>query len=194
MSSDEIRRSASVTVETILSAEAFAAFSRFNAFRIGGRGLALVLFPLAMAGMGAVHWATGSPTLFFVFCAIGVVLPAGYLAFFSAAVRRQIEIHRLREPRVVYGVKLDEKGIAIRNERERIEYGWERPYRVYLTDGYAYLYMAKGKAFILPYESVAEGTAEELVELLRRRLGAERVRDLRKRRAARAGGSNTTAP
>lgn len=142
--------------------------------------MALALFPLVMMGMGVVHQVTGNGTLFVVFSVIGVVLPLGYLAFFTVATRKQIAVHRLGESRLVYSVRLDEKGITIWNDREHIDYGWEQVYRVYLVKGYAYLYLTKVKAFILPYEYVVEGTPDELVEVLKRGSGTARVKDLRK--------------
>lgn len=174
--------SPSVKVETVLTPGAFAAFSRFNAFRLHWRGIGLCLFPLVMALMGAVHLATGSPGLFFLFCALGVLLPVGYLAFFFIAVHRQIEIHQIREPRVVYRVSIGEGGVSVSNDREQAEYGWDHVFRAYLTEQYAYLYITNSKAFILPYTNIVEGSREDLDATLRRGLGAARVRNLRRKR------------
>ncbi|MFA6508394.1 MAG: YcxB family protein [Treponemataceae bacterium] len=164
-----------VQIDTTLTPASFTDFSNFNSFSLRRRGLALALFPAAMVGMGIVHRLTGSELLFRVFAGLGIIIPLAYIVFYFIALRGQIKANKLETPRVAYSVAVDESGIAVSTAREQARYPWARIHRAYLTPKYAYLYITPARAFILPYDCVRSGDADELRTLIRGGLEKARV-------------------
>lgn len=149
-------------VHSTIDRNTFSDFSFFNCFRIHNRFISFLAFPVLMLICGYVNLVTGSPFLFWLFTAIGLIFPVGYLFFYRVSLKNQIQRNQLSTPRLAYTVHITADAIHVRSPTEETSFHWDQIYRVYSYKSYIYLYITKARAFILPYKDIEDGTAEDL--------------------------------
>lgn len=171
-----------ITVRSHLDSRVFSDFSNFNAFRLHNRWLSLIFFPVLMIALALVHRATNNETFFWIFLILGILLPVGYLLFYSVSLRQQIRANGLDTPRHAYTVTVSYAGVQVENATEKASYRWDQIYRVYALGNATYIYITRARAFLLPNADLPEGcTQTDLLALVRRRLDNIRLFDKRGR-------------
>ena len=170
----------SIEIHTKMDAEAFSAFSVFHTFRFHKWDLRLLLCTVGMTALALVQLYTGGVVLFWVFLCVGILFPIAFFIYFSQSMRGQIKTSKLDKPRFVYSVQLAPGEVRVRNDAEQAAFQWEELHRVYLLPEYAYLYVSKARAFILPYRDIANGSGEKLCRIVKENLPPERLVNKRK--------------
>ena len=149
-----------ITVRSHLDSRVFSDFSNFNAFRLHNRWLSLIFFPVLMIALALVHRATNNETFFWIFLILGILLPVGYLLFYSVSLRQQIRANGLDTPRHAYTVTVSYAGVQVENATEKASYRWDQIYRVYALGSATYIYITRARAFLLPNADLPEGCTQ----------------------------------
>jgi hypothetical protein len=148
----------------MIDKDVFLNFAKFNFYHFQHRWLGLILFPLFLTLFAYFNLITGSTTLFFLFLAIGFIVPLGSIAIFRSNLKNQIKANNLEIPRLAYSVLCNSSGIVVSTDSQHANYPWSRIFRIYRTKKYLYIYVTKSKVFILPFEGLSQGTEKDLID------------------------------
>lgn len=155
-----------LTMRTVIDAGIFRNFAVFDTFIHQKRWRLPVAFALLMSAFGGIcfafqgresqAWLLGAMLL-----ALGWGLPFCYVLSFLLSVQGQIKRLNIQKPKPVYTLALSAEGVEASNGKEKVNYSWPDIHMVYVRKRCAYLYVAPGKAYLLPYNQV-EGGKEAL--------------------------------
>lgn len=152
-----------MTIEVILTAEAFRRFTIFDLLRRRKLWRSPATFAAILTACAGIcflmHHVDGAVMLGSVLLAVGLGMPVIYFFNFFSSLRKQIITLGLTRPQLVYTLNLTAKaqGIAVKNDREHAEYTWSKIHHVYRDLIATYLYITPERAFILPHSCIEEG-------------------------------------
>ena len=145
--------SSEITVPVRMSARDFRRFAVFNTLRHRRAWVRPLVFALIFSALAAVCFVSGRPQsglLGAVLLACGLGLPLVWLGTFFAQLSAQAKKNGLRQPRLVYTVKLRRLGVHIAKEGSDLEVPWDKMYAACRVRGAVYLYVTPERAFLLP--------------------------------------------
>lgn len=167
----------SITVPCNITGRSFARFAMYDTFvrRKGYR--APLAFVLLMGAFAAVCFTLlrdreQASLLGTVLLSVGLVLPVIWVLMYIVSVRGQIKKLELSESKTQYTVSLDEEIIHVSNGREETDISWDKVTRLVDKGDCCYLYVEKGRAFILPVPDKREA----LLALAERKLSNQAVK------------------
>lgn len=109
----------------------------------------------------------------------GIVFGLGYLPLCLLVLK--IVMHfQLKTSKMISGdnnvhAVIEENQVTIESKKEDYQssatMGWSMVYRAYETKDYFFLYISNNQSFVLSTDSIVQGSAEELRELLHMKLG-----------------------
>lgn len=133
--------------------QTFRRFALFDTFRRQGRWRLPALFAAILSTCAAVcfamrHSRGGAALLGGVLLAVGLGLPAAYVASFLLSVRERGKA--LSGDRIAYTLHFKDEGVRAVTGQQQADYPWEQLYRAYRVRGCIYLYVSAQRAFLLP--------------------------------------------
>ena len=153
-----------ITVPVRMSARDFRRFAVFNTLRRRRAWLRPLVFALIFSALAAVCFVSGRPQsglLGAVLLVCGLGLPLVWLGTFFAQLASQAGKNDLKQPRLVYTVKLRRLGVHVSKEGSDLEVPWDRMYAACRVRGAVYLYVAPERAFLLP-DGQGDASAQEI--------------------------------
>lgn len=128
-----------------------------------------------------------------VLTGVAIVLPAVYFITFFHSISLQAKSMKLQKPQHAYTVELTDAADGIRvisakDASVSVNHQWNAVHAVYRADGCIYLFVSPAQAFLLPdgQATVSDGqealSAEELWEVLKGHIIAEKMKDIRRRK------------
>ena len=170
-----------ITVKVKLDEKIFKRFAVFDMFILRKKWIRPVAFFLLMAAFAAAALVIGkeqSGMIAAVLLVVGTGLPIVYAGTFLSQVNMQAAAQKLKPAREVYTVTLREEGIAAENSRKEEgtqEITWEQAVRAFRRKGCIYLYVAPGRAFLLPAKQ-ADAPDHEVWAFIREHLGEDKCK------------------
>jgi hypothetical protein len=175
-----------VSIPVKLDKVTFRHFAVFDTFRRQKRWQLPIWFAVILAGISVIlFFQTDRPQsglLGGVFLAVGLGFPAVYFISFFSTLRENIIKYCL--PRQVYTVQLRDKDVHIAsmiNQNEELTLPWDTLHMAYRVKSAVYLYVLRGRAFLLP-DGQADVPDDELWAFLQEKMPKGRCRNLRKDR------------
>lgn len=167
-----------LTIPSRIDAETFRRFALYDTFTRQGRWRAPALFAAILGASAAVCFfmrdrQEGAALLGGVLLAVGLGLPAFYIANYLWSVRKQGR--RLDSAKIAYTLHLKEAGLLVVAGQERAEFPWEGIHLACRVRGCIYIYVSPQRAFLLP----DCGQSEAAWDLLLEKVPAERRQDRR---------------
>lgn len=151
-----------LTVDCLIDKKAFMDFSKFHRFYATKRSWNLLFFPFMILVFAIFNWIIGNTILGWILLGISLFIPAFSLTLFYLSILKQVETYKLKNPRVFYTLTFSDKGIHIRNKKEKANYQWNQVYKIYRTKSSMYLYITPVNAFIIPSGSLKDYTMDDL--------------------------------
>lgn len=166
-----------ITVPVRLTAKSFRDFAIYDTLVRQRRWVMPVAFCLILSFFAGVCYALrdrgeGAQALVAVLLVIGVGLPAAYFISFLSSIRQQNRRMGLSEPKLVYTVTLDAKGVHVDAGEQHLDYAWDSLYRAYRRPDAVYLYPSPKQAYLLPF---SDADPEALWGFLEARLPREKL-------------------
>jgi hypothetical protein len=177
-----------MTITTLLDAQTFRTFTKFDILSRRKYWKSPVLFAVIMSAAAVVcflfHSIDGAVLLGSVLLLVGCGMPVLYFITFFRSLSKQVRLQQLDPPRVVYTVQLEKEpeGIKVRNATEQATYSWDKVWHAYRNWGCVYLYVTQDKAFLLPLSGERDG-GDALWTLVGEMMGQEKRTDIRKKQA-----------
>jgi len=174
-----------VKVNVIIDDKVFHKFSLFESFYRKRGYLSPLIFALILSVSAIICFMLGGALLGVVLLIVGLGLPTFHIQKIFRAIKMQIRVLDLENPKTVYTLRFTEanNGIEVSNHGggdEPLYYEWISIHAVYRVDGCIYLYVLPEKAFLLPDGQAEEGT-DALWQLLTKMIPSEKVHDRRKK-------------
>ena len=113
-----------------------------------------------------------------VLLAVGIGLPVVYVGSFLSQVNMQAMQHKLKPPRKVYTVRLEDQGIRVENNQKKeepLELPWSGIAQAIRRKKCIYLYVTPVKAFLLP-AGQANVPDNQVWEMMVKHLKAKQIR------------------
>lgn len=173
----------SFIVTTRMNQTVFKDFGSFHNFFTSNRWTKLFLIPIFMIILGILNYFNGRIGYSIFIILIGFLFPLISIFQFRFSMKKQIKVLKIENGRgqLVYTTTLDEESLLVHNNKEKIRLRWDQLQTAYILDDYIFLYIAKNKAYILPYTDLKEATKEELQELVKSQMSKKSVIDKRKK-------------
>ena len=164
-------------IESNITGQQFGRFAMYDTFVRRKAWRAPALFALMMGGFALVCFTLArdkeqSSLLGLVLLAVGLVLPTVWLLMYVFSVRNQIKKFGLSIFKVQYRTELDEGGFRVIKGKEKADFHWADVTLLVEDRGCAYLYVDKGRAFLLPESE----KCRQALALLESRLPPEKVK------------------
>ena len=174
-----------VKVNVIIDDKVFYKFSLFESFYRKRAYLSPLIFALILSVSAIICFMLDGTLLGIVLLIVGLGLPTFHIQKIFRAIKTQIRVLDLENPKTVYTLRLTEatNGIEVTNHGggdEPLYYEWSGIHMVYRVDGCVYLYVLPDKAYLLPDGQAEEG-AETLWQLLTKMIPQEKLHDRRKK-------------
>lgn len=169
----------SIMIPVRLDEKTFKRFARFDMFTLRKRWVRPVIFSailIAFAFVALLTKKAQSGMIAAVLLAVGIGLPVVYFGSFFSQVNMQALQQKLKPPRNVYTVTLQEEGIRVENNQRQedvLEMEWTAVQKAFRRKGCIYLYVTPTKAFLLP-EGQADAPDEEVWDYLTAHMGSEK--------------------
>jgi len=145
-----------VKVNVVVDEKIFRKFYLFECFYRKRGYLSPLIFACIISAFATVCFLLEDGTfLGVILLTVGLALPSYRFYRIFNALKIQIRILDLKNPKEVYILSLSEtpNGIEVTNHgegEEPINYEWNNVYKVYRVNGCIYLYVLQEKAYILP--------------------------------------------
>lgn len=165
----------SISVDCLIDKKTFVDFSKFHRFHATKTSWNLIFFPAMLLVFAIVNWIIGNNILGWILLGISLFIPAWSLTLFYLSILKQVETFKLNTPRVFYTLTFSDKGIHIRNKKEKANYQWTQVYKSYRTQNSIYLYFTPANAFIIPSDSLQDYTMDDLWSFFQKNLSNDKL-------------------
>jgi len=170
-----------VTVNVIIDDKVFYKFSKFESFTRKRGYLSPLIFALILSVSAVICFMFGGALLGVVLLIVGLGLPAFRIHKIFSAIKMQIKVLDLENPKTVYTLVFTEApdGVEVSNHGdgdEPLRYEWSTIHTVYRVDGCIYLYVLPEKAYLLPDGQAVEGS-DALWQILTKMIPQEKIHD-----------------
>jgi len=171
-----------VKINVVVDEKIFRKFYIFESFYRRRGYLSPLIFALILSTFAIVcFFLEDGAFLGVVMLTVGLALPSYRFYRIFNALKMQIKILDLKNPKTVYTLSLSEapNGIEVTNHGEGDEpahYEWNGVYKAYRVNGCVYLYVLPEKAYILPMNCVEENPGA-LWQILTKMLPPEKLCD-----------------
>ena len=157
-----------ITVNSNITGREFARFAMYDTFVRRKAWRSPMLFVLMMGVFALVCFTLArdreqSSLLGLVLLSVGLVLPSVWLLMYIFSVRKQIRKFGLSSSKVQYSTQFRDDGFSVTKGKEKADFVWDDVTMLTQDKGCAYLYVDKGRAFLLP-DSDSCRAALELAE------------------------------
>ena len=144
-----------LTVNSNITGHEFARFAMYDTFVRRKAWKSPALFALMMGAFSLVCFTLArdreqSALLGTVLLSVGLVLPTVWLLMYIFSVRKQIRKFGLSAYKVQYSTQFGDGGFRVTKGKETADFGWDDVTELREDKGCAYLYVDKGRAFLLP--------------------------------------------
>lgn len=166
-----------ITVSSNITGHEFGRFAMYDTFVRRKAWRSPVLFALMMGGFALVCFTLArdreqSSLLGTVLLSVGLLLPTVWLLMYIFSVRKQIKKFGLSTYKVQYSVEFCDDGFTVTKGKEKADFAWDDVTALVADRGCAYLYVDKGRAFLLPDSE----KCREALALAEEKLPSEKVR------------------
>ena len=164
------------TIPVKLDARTFRRFGSFDMLRLRKKWVRPAVFALILIAFAVIALLTRreqSGLIAAVLLVIGLGLPLVYFGTFFSQVNMQAINYKLKPPRRVYTVRLDQAGIHVSNDQKQeqpVDVAWQDAQAAFHVRGCVYLYINAARAFLLP-DGQGNAPAEEIWEYLVKHMG-----------------------
>jgi len=170
-----------VKVNVIIDDKVFYKFSIFESFYRKRGYLSPLIFALILSVSAIICFILDGALLGIVLLIIGLGLPAFRIQKIFSAIKTQIRVLDLVNPKTVYSLCLTEApdGIEVTNHGDGddpLRYEWSNIHMVYRVDGCIYLYVLTDKAYLLPDGQAVEGS-DALWQILTKMIPHDKIHD-----------------
>jgi len=174
----------SVTINVIIDDKIFTRFSNFESFYRRKAYLTPLIFAAILSVSAVFFLIIGNVLIGGLLLFVGLGLPAYRVSRILRAIKIQIKILDLKNPKTVYSLHFTEApdGIEVTNHGDGddpLRYTWSSIYGAYRVRGCIYLYVLPEKAYLLPDGQTVEGT-DALIKILTKMLPPEKLHGFRK--------------
>lgn len=175
--------SQTISVSTTMDEQGFRNFAVFDVFRHNKAWVRPAVFAAIMLAFSGVCLSQigkrqGAGLLCAVLAIVAIGLPATYFGMYFYSLNHQVK--KMHLPRPFYRTELSDEGAAVwmvgkQDKAEPTErHSWESIYCAYRLPDSVYLYVEKGKAFLL------NDRTEAVWKFLNEKMPAEKLHDCRK--------------
>lgn len=168
-----------ITICSRIDAKIFKDFAYFDTMKLQKRWkqpaifAAILLFSAAIC-FSQVSKREGAFLLGTALSLIAIGFPFSYIHNFNVSLNKQVIKQGITSPKEVYSIELNDKGVIVSNKTEKADFDWSGIYRVYYHNNCVYLYVAAGRAFLLPENEIKCGV-DTLWKMLEKHLPAEKL-------------------
>lgn len=169
-----------LVIESNITGQQFGRFAMYDTFVRRRAWRAPALFALMMSGFALVCFTLArdkeqSSLLGLVLLSVGLVLPTVWVFMYVLSVRRQIKKFGLSIYKVQYLIEPDRDGIRVTKGKEKADFSYKAVTMLVKDKGCSYLYVDKGRAFLLPERE----KNREALAFLESRLPPEKIKKTR---------------
>ncbi|MDD3369038.1 MAG: YcxB family protein [Lachnospiraceae bacterium] len=171
----------SITVRSNITEKIYQTYMNFHVYKRDKSWIKLPICCAIIAVFAVCNFIASSPILGWIFLTLAFyLLISRFLRFYMSVNRICMEYKLNQIPKLFYTVTLSRSGIDVVNEKEKANYSWDQVYHVYRRKDIIYLYLNSQNAFLLPFDELDGGSAEDLWALITSILSADKVTDIAK--------------
>lgn len=174
-----------ITVDSNITGHEFARFAMVDTFVRKKAWRSPALFALMMGAFSLVCFTLArdkeqSALLGTVLLSVGLVLPTVWLLMYIFSVRKQIKKFGLSTYKIQYSTQFGDDGFRVTKGKETADFGWDDVTVLIEDKGCAYLYVDKGRAFLLPDSE----KCRQALKLAEKKLPPEKLKKRRNNKSA----------